>query len=400
MARLPDYLRALTDLRRQHIDTVSSGDLADAAGVTAAQLRRDLSYLGSYGVRGVGYDTAHLVTQIGARLGVGRSWPVVVVGAGRLGQALAGHPGLTDGRFGIVALLDSDPRVVGVRAGRFTIADVDSLDAVVAEHGPVIGVIATSVDGAQEACDTLYGAGVRVVLSFVPGHLRVPADLRLRRVDVASELAVLAFHAGLDAAAQAPIPSGALDLDHAGALDLDHAAALDHAVALDHAAALAVDPGHGADPVDTPSALPGLVPVVDHLHDDHLHDDHVEQAEDVGARESIDAVGEPAPGRLAQDGAADLEALQAALDEAVPAALGGQDIAPLGFLPDDLPGELDLPGALGTVRAPEPRGGPPTAASDIAASDIAGPDIGSSDEESRDVGPELESIANGRQGAR
>ncbi len=198
MARLPDYLRALTELVRQDIDTVSSGELADAAGVSAAQLRRDLSYLGSHGVRGVGYDTAHLATEIGRRLGVERQWPVVVVGAGRLGQALAGYPGLADGSFRIAALLDADPRVIGGRVGRLTIGDVSDLAAVVAEQGPVIGLIATSGEGAQDACDALVAAGVTSVLTFVSGHLRVPEGVRLRRVDVANELAVLAFHAHWD----------------------------------------------------------------------------------------------------------------------------------------------------------------------------------------------------------
>lgn len=195
MARLPDYLRALTDLRKQNIDTVSSGELAAAAGVNAAQLRRDLSYLGSHGVRGVGYDAAHLAAEIGTRLGVGRTRPVVIVGAGRLGQALTGYPGLAESGFRITALLDRDARVIGGRVGGLTITDVRMLAAVVAQQGGVIGIIATSAEGAQEACDAFVAAGVTSVLTFAHGHLLVPPGVLVRRVDVATELSVLAFHA-------------------------------------------------------------------------------------------------------------------------------------------------------------------------------------------------------------
>lgn len=217
MARLPDYLRALTDLMDQDVATVSSGDLAAAAGVNAAQLRRDLSYLGSHGVRGVGYDTAHLVAEIGARLGVGRDWSVVIIGAGRLGQALAGYPGLTAGTFRVVGLFDRDQRLIGNAAGRLTIQDVERLAQVVrtsagsspgaAVANSVIGVIATSAEGAQEACDALVTAGVTSVLTFTHGHLRVPAGVHVRSVDVATELAVLAFRAQAERpAAPAPDP--------------------------------------------------------------------------------------------------------------------------------------------------------------------------------------------------
>ena len=180
---------------KHDIDTVSSGDLAAAAGVNAAQLRRDLSYLGSHGVRGVGYDAAHLAGEIGQRLGVGRSWAVVIVGAGRLGQALTGYPGLAESGFRIAALLDRDPRVIGGRVGGLTIADVADLPAVVAAQGAVIGVIATPAQGAQQACDSFVAAGVTSVLTFAHGHLQVPPGVLIRRVDVATELSVLAFHA-------------------------------------------------------------------------------------------------------------------------------------------------------------------------------------------------------------
>lgn len=216
MARLPDYLRALTEFMRQDTDTVSSGELAAAAGVQSAQLRRDLSYLGSHGVRGVGYDTARLAAEISRRLGVWRDWPVVIVGAGRLGQAISGYPGLAaGGGFRVAALLDNDPDLIGRPAGievppvrteagegagadshrPLVIRDVAELPQTVREVGPVIGVIATSAQGAQAVCDAFVGAGVHSILSFAPGVLSVPPHVHVRRVDVATELAILAFHA-------------------------------------------------------------------------------------------------------------------------------------------------------------------------------------------------------------
>lgn len=215
MARLPDYLRALTEFMRHDTDTVSSGELAAAAGVQSAQLRRDLSYLGSHGVRGVGYDTARLAAEISRRLGMSRHWPVVIVGAGRLGQAISGYPGLADGGFRVAALLDRDPELIdrpadievplpqdrpaaGADSGRTSpvvIRDVAGLPQIVHELGPVIGVIATSAEGAQAACDAFVGAGVHSILSFAPGVLSAPEHVHLRRVDVATELAILAFHA-------------------------------------------------------------------------------------------------------------------------------------------------------------------------------------------------------------
>lgn len=211
MARLPEYLRALSDFLRHDIDTVSSGDLAAAAGVNPAQLRRDLSYLGSYGVRGVGYDAAHLAAEIGQRLGVGGSRPIVIVGAGRLGQALAGYPGFAGSGFRVVALLDRDPSVIGRRVGEVVIGDVATLAQVVTDEGAGIGVVATSVEGAQEACDAFVDAGVTSLLTFAPGPLQVPERVLVRRVDVATELAVLAFRSRAQAAENA-----AQEVGHAG----------------------------------------------------------------------------------------------------------------------------------------------------------------------------------------
>lgn len=200
VARLSDYLRVL-DLLGAEVHTVSSGELAAAAGVGPAQLRKDLSYLGgAHGVRGVGYDVPELARRIRGVLRAGRR-PVVVVGAGRLGRAVAEHSSLVEAGFFVVAVVDRDPDVIGRSAGGIVISHVDGLPDVVREHGPVIGIVTTSTGGAQQAVDDLAAAGVTSVLTFAPGALTVPSEVRLRRLDVANELQILAFHAENDAPA-------------------------------------------------------------------------------------------------------------------------------------------------------------------------------------------------------
>ena len=143
MARLPVYLRALYGLAERGISTVASEELAAAAGVNSAKLRKDLSHLGSYGIRGVGYDVDYLVYQVSRTLGLTQDWPVVIVGAGNLGRALANYGGFVSRGFTIAAMLDSDTAIVGSRIATLTVRPVDELEAVVATHKVAIGVIAT-----------------------------------------------------------------------------------------------------------------------------------------------------------------------------------------------------------------------------------------------------------------
>ncbi len=195
LARLPDYLRALTELLRSGTDTVSSVELAAAAGVNPTQVRRDLSYLGSHGVRGVGYGVALLAAEVARCLGTDRAPAVLVVGAGRLGQALAQYPGLTESGLAVTALYDHDPQVVGTTVGALVVRDIARLPQDAADLGAVIGVITTPAASAQHVCDTLIDAGVRSILTFAPGPLTTRAGADVRRVDVAAELQVLAVRA-------------------------------------------------------------------------------------------------------------------------------------------------------------------------------------------------------------
>ena len=198
VARLPRYLRALEDLAEQGERTTSSGALAELVGVQAAQLRRDLSYLGSHGVRGVGYDVPHLLSQVMAALGLTHDRAVVIVGLGNLGHALANyvHAYVVDGGpgFRVAALVDADPAVVGTRVAGLVVEDSADLEAVVAREGATIAVLATPPDVAQHECDRLVAAGVRGILSFSPRALQVPDGVDVRSVDLASELQILAFH--------------------------------------------------------------------------------------------------------------------------------------------------------------------------------------------------------------
>jgi redox-sensing transcriptional repressor len=209
VARLPVYLRALTTLAEHDTATVSSEELAAAAGVNSAKLRKDLSHLGSYGVRGVGYDVDYLLYQISRELGLTQDWPVAIVGIGNLGHALAGYGGFATRGFEVVALFDTDPRVVGeVVAGR-RVRPLDELEEAVRDQPIAIGVVATPAGPAQEVCDRLVAAGVRSVLNFAPCVLSVPDDVDVRKVDLSTELQILAFHEQRRALAR----GGSIDLD-------------------------------------------------------------------------------------------------------------------------------------------------------------------------------------------
>ena len=194
VARLPVYLRSLLEVAEDKITTVSSERLADMAGVNAAKVRKDLSYLGSYGTRGVGYDVEYLLYQISRRLGLTQDWPVVIVGVGNLGQALANYAGFRDRGFPVAALVDADPDKVGQRIGDHVVRHVDELPDVAAELGIAIGIIATPASVAQDIADRLVAAGITSVLNFAPSIITVPPSATLRKVDLAVELQILSFY--------------------------------------------------------------------------------------------------------------------------------------------------------------------------------------------------------------
>ena len=193
MARLPVYLRILYDLAADRVASVSSERLAELAGVNAAKVRKDLSYLGSYGTRGVGYEVDYLTYQMSRELGLTHDWPVVIVGAGNLGQALANYAGFDERGFPVAAVVDVDPAKVGTMIGRVPVRHLDDLPELVGAGGS-IGVIATPAAAAQEAADRLVGAGVTAILNFAPHILNVPRGVTVRKVDLAVELQILSFY--------------------------------------------------------------------------------------------------------------------------------------------------------------------------------------------------------------
>lgn len=191
--RLPVYLRCLDELPPDQA-SVSSEELAARAGVNSAKVRKDLSYLGSYGVRGVGYDTEHLRLQISVELGLTRDWAVVIVGIGNLGRALANYAGFGERKFRVVGLFDSDPAKVGTRVDSLTVEPMDALGSAVVDRGASIGIITTPASGAQEVAEALAGAGVRSILNFAPTVIKAPDGVEVRRVDLSTELQVLAYY--------------------------------------------------------------------------------------------------------------------------------------------------------------------------------------------------------------
>ncbi len=211
IARLPEYLRALHNLE-DGPDTISSEGLAAAAGVNSAKLRKDLSHLGSYGTRGVGYDVALLIDQIEYILGLDQRRAVCLVGVGNLGHALAGYDGFASRGFRIVALFDAADGRVGEQINGLVVKHIDELAQVAVEESIAIGVIATPAGAAQAVADQLVEAGVTSILNFAPCVLAVPAGVDVRKVDLAIELQILSFHehrkASLTALPGGRAPSG------------------------------------------------------------------------------------------------------------------------------------------------------------------------------------------------
>ncbi|WP_104433892.1 redox-sensing transcriptional repressor Rex [Kineococcus xinjiangensis] len=190
---MPQYLRALTALAERGTETVSSEALAAAVGVGSAKLRKDLSHLGSYGTRGVGYEVGHLLRQISAHLGLTQHWNVVIIGIGNLGRSLAGYGGFASRGFGVVGLYDDSPAVVGECVNGHVVRPLSEFE-VPSAGCATIAVLAVPAAVAQRVCDLLVSAGVTSILNFAPVVLHVPEGVHVRRVDLASELQILAFH--------------------------------------------------------------------------------------------------------------------------------------------------------------------------------------------------------------
>ncbi|MEN8238353.1 MAG: redox-sensing transcriptional repressor Rex [Actinomycetota bacterium] len=193
IARLPVYLRCLSDLGSVD-EQCSSDELAAAAGVNSAQVRKDFSYLGSYGKRGVGYDIDDLTAQLRKVLGLTRTHPVMIVGAGNLGTALANYKGIDTWGFDIASIVDIDNAKIGRTVDGLTVESVDDIARIVTDRSIEIGIITTPASAAQGIAERFADAGVTSILNFAPTVLRPPEGVTIRRVDIATSLGILAFH--------------------------------------------------------------------------------------------------------------------------------------------------------------------------------------------------------------
>lgn len=194
VARLPLYARALLSLSSRGVTVTSSQMLASESHTNAAQVRKDLSYMGAFGTRGLGYDVKYLLSQINRYLGLDRNWTVALAGFGQLGHALVGYKGFSERGFSIVAIYDADPGIVGTDFNSVKVEDSRKMSDSLADKPVDIGIIATPAGVAQEVADAYVRGGVKSILNFAPTVIRVPPDVSVRNVDLSIELQVLSFY--------------------------------------------------------------------------------------------------------------------------------------------------------------------------------------------------------------
>ncbi|MDH4140314.1 MAG: redox-sensing transcriptional repressor Rex [Coriobacteriia bacterium] len=192
--RLPSYLQALISAQAQRMPVINSVEIAEMVGTNAAQVRKDLSYLGEYGTRGVGYDVDSLIAHLARWLGIEQHRNVAIVGFGRLGGALQGYGGFGDRGFRVVAVFDDDPDKIGEPYNGCTVESIDDIEIVLAREKVDIAMIAVPAMAAQSVADSLVAAGVKAILNFAPVRIEVPEGAIARQADLAAELQILSFH--------------------------------------------------------------------------------------------------------------------------------------------------------------------------------------------------------------
>jgi redox-sensing transcriptional repressor len=191
--RLPLYLQCLDQIDSDSIG-ISSKNLADLAKVNDAQVRRDLSYLGTLGTRGVGYDIKTLRNQLQLELGLVEGWSAVIVGVGNLGSALAHYGGFKDKGFGVVGLFDDDPKKINSQVAGLVVTPLNKMEEYCKKYNVAIGIIATPGEYAQSVADQLIDCGVRSILNFAPVLLKNVKDVQIRSVDLSQELQILSYY--------------------------------------------------------------------------------------------------------------------------------------------------------------------------------------------------------------
>ena len=191
--RLSVYLRFLEDFESRGMATVSSDELARRGGTTSAQVRKDLSFFGSFGKRGLGYPVPELTGRLREILGLGHQWHVYIVGAGKIGAALASYRGFRERGFAVTGIYDSDPAKIGRKVEGLVVRDMEQLEGDVARERPDIAILAVPSDAVQRAVDRLVKAGLKAILNFAPVQVQAPADVTIRTVNMAMELEALSY---------------------------------------------------------------------------------------------------------------------------------------------------------------------------------------------------------------
>lgn len=194
IGRLPIYLRALTQMQQQGHTITSSQELGKRLGISSAQIRKDLSHFGEFGKQGTGYQVSHLQAQLKHILQVDREWPMIIVGAGDLGRALAHYRGFVTRGFRVVGVFDSDPAKVGTRGAEWVVQHTDAMAAFIAEHKVRIAMLAVPAEAAQAVCDKLVAAGVRAVLNYAPITLVTPPDVHVQYIDPVMHLQRMTYY--------------------------------------------------------------------------------------------------------------------------------------------------------------------------------------------------------------
>lgn len=194
VGRLPIYLRALTHMQAEKKVTTSSHELGQRLGISSAQIRKDLSHFGEFGKQGTGYNIKYLTDQLRHILHLDRDWPVVLVGAGFLGHALANYQGFKHRGFQINWVFDNDPEIIGREMGSMKVRDVSELESVVAKEGVRVAIIAVPISEAQEICDLLVKAGIKSILSYAPINLVAPAGVQVRYSDPVVQMQQMTYY--------------------------------------------------------------------------------------------------------------------------------------------------------------------------------------------------------------
>jgi redox-sensing transcriptional repressor len=194
ITRLPVYLRALQRMADKGIQTTSSQELGERVGISAAQIRKDISQFGEFGKQGTGYSIAYLIDKLREILKVDRMWDVIIVGAGDMGHALARYQGFSNRGFNVVRIFDNDKNKVGQKIGDFTIEDTDTLVEKLKAANIKIAMLTIPASAAQEIADKLVEAGVRAILNYAPISLSVPKGVRVQHIDPATHLQRMTYY--------------------------------------------------------------------------------------------------------------------------------------------------------------------------------------------------------------